>query len=127
MSIGSRLKDYLKERELTQDEFSTLCGVSKQTINNIIRNKTSPSGDVLERISAEYQDLNLNWLISGKGKMMNISRESASNPLMDFTKESLLELIKEKNSLNSSLKEMIDMQKETISYQREMIDNLSGK
>ena len=130
MTIGLRLREYLMERNLTQEEFSRLSGVSKQTINNVIKDKTAPSGEVLVKIAAEYNDLNLNWLVSGRGimfehgKSQNKNQEGLKNEVIEENYKELLEL---KNNIIVSQKETINALKETILSQKELIENIKKR
>lgn len=125
MSIGKRLREYLSERRLTQEEFSALCQVSKQTINNIVQDKTAPSGDVLVKIAKEYYDLNLNWLITGKGDMFNLLEELdevKSHQYNVANQSNYQVLINEKDKIITSQQETIEALKETISTQKQLLD-----
>lgn len=129
-SIGKRLREYLHIRKLTQEEFSQLTGISKQTTNNIAQDKTAPSGDVLVKISKEYKDINLNWLISGEGEMFKF-KEGTGTPISSdfnsFSKENLISLLHEKNKLVQAKEEIVETLKETIAYQRMLINNFTDK
>jgi transcriptional regulator with XRE-family HTH domain len=123
MSAGKRLKLYLIERNLSQEELSSLSGVSKQTISNIIKGKNAPSGEVIIKIAKEYPDLNLNWLMTGKGAMKN-SEDPEELPKVGSDEENLKVLLRLKENMNLSLKEHLKDLKETIKLQKEMIDLL---
>jgi transcriptional regulator with XRE-family HTH domain len=122
MSIGQRLKEYLITRRLTQEEFSSLCKINKQTISNIIKEKTAPSGEVLVKIASEYEDLNFNWLIKGKGSMLSNIEEMEEPGKVQFYATSLSNmqiLLNEKDKVISSQRETIDALKQVIdSYQK---------
>lgn len=123
MSAGKRLKLYLIERNLSQEEVASLSGISKQTISNIIKGKNAPSGEVLTKIANEYTDLNLNWLMTGKGKMMNTGSPEEL-PRTKPQEENMQALLKLKENIIESQKEHISDLKETIKLQKEIIANL---
>lgn len=66
--MKQRIKEYLKYKRITQNEFSASIGVSNAYIPSI-RNSIQP--DKLLRIQALYPDLNIEWLVTGKGAMLN--------------------------------------------------------
>lgn len=124
MTIGKRLREYISERNLSQEEFSALSKISKQTVNNIIQDRNAPSGDVLVKIAAEYKDLNLNWLVTGNGNKFNSQANTTNNSTIytdDLSRESLLILVTEKDKIISNQKEMIDSLKDSMDFQRQLI------
>lgn len=116
MSIGKRLKEYIAEKRLTQEEFSKLCQVNKQTISNIAVDKTAPSGEVLAKVAKAYRELNFNWLLTGDGPMFNgdleIYPDTAPN-----TRDALLNLrllLAEKDNVIAAQKDTIAALKEAL-------------
>ena len=65
-----RLLDYIKKRygDMSQRGFEEMCGISQGTIASI--RVKGPSVDVLMKISNTCPDLNMNWLIVGRGEMI---------------------------------------------------------
>ena len=59
---------------LSQNSFEDRCGIAHGTISSI--KVKGPSVDVLAKISSAYPELDLNWLVSGRGEML--VREEAS-------------------------------------------------
>jgi transcriptional regulator with XRE-family HTH domain len=134
MSIGKRLSKYLKTKRMTQDELATKGDISKQTVFNIVHDKTLPSGDVLTKIQNICTDLNLNWLISNIGDMLiktpnlkmpnitvqngvkkvTISHKGISNEFAEHLEETiagLLERLNEKERVIKAQEETINIQK----------------
>ncbi len=73
MSISDRFKMVMDREKLTAGAFAESIGVAQATISHILggRNKY-PSTDVIIRLSQRYPDINLDWLINGKGKMSSL-------------------------------------------------------
>ena len=64
--------------------FEESCGLTNGTIGSI--KVKGPSVDVLMKISYKNPDLNLNWLVAGKGPMLRTSLPSSSQiPLLPFS------------------------------------------
>lgn len=73
----ARLVKFFSEHlGMTQNSFEDSCGITHGTISSI--KVKGPSVDVLAKISSTYPQLNLNWLVSGGGKMLN--GESTPSP-----------------------------------------------
>ncbi len=123
--FGYRLELYLKSKNISQDELAILSGVTRQTINNIVNGKSSASSDLLIKMSKSYFDLNINWLLSGKGNMIyeNVKDEKY-DPRRGYTFESLLELLDSKDESIALLKLRIEDLEQTIGNQKEIIELL---
>jgi hypothetical protein len=68
MKVKERLKTYVKTRQMSERAFCLSIGVGCSYINSI---KVSIAPDKLERIAQVYLDLNLTWLMTGQGEMLN--------------------------------------------------------
>ena len=75
-SVKQRLILFLKYIEIGQAAFAEQIGVSKGYVNNISK---GIGADVLHRISAEYPELNTEWLIMGKGEMLKTTNIKIDN------------------------------------------------
>ncbi|MEA4916373.1 helix-turn-helix transcriptional regulator [Proteiniphilum sp.] len=67
MEFIERLKLFIKSKGLGQTKFEELVGFSRGYISKV---KTSIGADKLSNIVEVFPDLNLDWLITGKGKMI---------------------------------------------------------
>ena len=70
MKIIHRLKQYIELKSISLNAFDKSIKASNGYIGKIIKNDGSLGGDVIERISSVYTDLNLIWLINGTGEML---------------------------------------------------------
>ena len=72
MSIKDRFKMVMDREKLTAGAFAESIGVAQATISHILgpRNKY-PSTEVILRLHQRYNDINLEWLLTGKGNMSN--------------------------------------------------------
>ncbi|RGN37339.1 helix-turn-helix domain-containing protein [Bacteroides oleiciplenus] len=72
MSIKDRFKMIMERERLTAGAFAESIGVAQATISHILgpRNKY-PSTEVILRLHQRYNDINLEWLLTGEGEMSN--------------------------------------------------------
>lgn len=72
MSIKDRFKMIMDREKLTAGAFAESIGVAQATISHILgpRNKY-PSTEVILRLHQRYNDINLEWLLTGEGQMSN--------------------------------------------------------
>lgn len=66
---------------ITQNSFEDSCGITHGTISSI--KVKGPSVDVLAKISSAYPELDLNWLVTGKGKMVNTGEKNDEERKVD--------------------------------------------
>lgn len=72
------LKFSLEHLGLSQSAFEDSCGIAHGTISSI--KVKGPSVDVLAKISSAYPELDMNWLVSGRGKMLIRPQEDHPAP-----------------------------------------------
>jgi len=69
MSVKNRLKDFLKSEKIAVTTFEKSIGVSNGYVNSISK---SIGLDKLELIIEIYSNMNIEWLLTGKGSMLKI-------------------------------------------------------
>ena len=69
----------MDREKLTAGAFAESIGVAQATISHILgpRNKY-PSTEVILRLHQRYNDINLEWLLTGQGEMSNTPSDSDS-------------------------------------------------
>ena len=79
VTVRDRIKLFLRHLDIGQNNFEAKVGWS----NGYINNTKSISADKLNQVLNEYPQLNVNWLITGKGEMTNprIQPDSAEQNL----------------------------------------------
>ena len=70
------LKFSMEYLGLSQSAFEEACGIGHGTITSI--KVKGPSVDVLARISSTYPELDLNWLVTGRGEMLLTKTDTPS-------------------------------------------------
>lgn len=73
--MKQRIKEYLKYKGVKIIEFSATIGVSNAYISSI---RKSIQPDKLTRIQECYPDLNIEWLVTGRGNMLNTPQGNMS-------------------------------------------------
>jgi hypothetical protein len=68
-----RLKQFLDHKGIGVIDLALVLGYnSPQKLYRLFNTENaSPSVQIIEDISKKFEDLNLNWLFTGKGKMLN--------------------------------------------------------
>ena len=66
--VKERLIEYIESKRISKNRFEQICGLSTRYVSNISK---SIQPDKIERISLNFPDLNIGWLLTGKGTMLN--------------------------------------------------------
>lgn len=66
-NVKERLISFIEYKGLSKNKFEQICGFSKRYVSNI---SVSLQPDKIERISLNFPDLNIGWLLTGEGEMI---------------------------------------------------------
>lgn len=92
-TINERISIVRKAKNLKQSEFSVIVGVPRSTISEVENKKTKPSTDIIVGISNGFSDINIDWVLTGKGEMYKTEGNDAANETMDREAVKLLEML----------------------------------
>ena len=67
--MNTRLQQFLGAENISQSQFADSIGVARASISHILAGRNRPGFDFIESMAKRYPTLNLEWLITGKGKM----------------------------------------------------------
>jgi hypothetical protein len=84
-TINQRLKFLIESLGMSARAFSFTLGAPVSTTRNYLDKDTKPSSDYIERIVVHFENVNLNWLITGKGEpFLTDKLESGSTQTGNF-------------------------------------------
>lgn len=100
--MNQRILQFLAAENISQAQFADTIEVARATVSHVIAGRNKPGFDFIESISHHYPDLNIEWLITGKGKMYKsngvesiaatqspIQKNTSNDELFSFENESL--------------------------------------
>ena len=67
--MNRRLEQFLKAENITQAQFADVINVARASISHILSGRNKPGFEFIQNMAFHYPNLNLDWLITGKGKM----------------------------------------------------------
>lgn len=67
--MNRRLQQLMAAENISQSQFADSLGVARASISHILAGRNKPGFDFIESLSRNYPDVNLEWIITGKGKM----------------------------------------------------------
>ncbi|MDL2279047.1 helix-turn-helix domain-containing protein [Desulfovibrio sp. OttesenSCG-928-G11] len=88
-----RLKEFTDTTGKNQEDLARAAGVTPQAISGVMK-KSFPKADTLEGWAREL-DMNVNWLLTGRGEMFLSRAEDASGPAIRELCSELSELKEE--------------------------------
>ena len=77
-NMNRRLLQFLQAENITQTQLADTLSVARGSVSNILAGRNKPGYDFLERLILHYPNLNLEWLLSGKGKMYHDASEASA-------------------------------------------------
>jgi transcriptional regulator with XRE-family HTH domain len=119
-SLIERLSKYLDYKEDSFNKLASRIGVSNSYFSKMIRSKGSIGADIVEKILLYYDDLNSDWLITGRGEMLNRPENIKAPPgVSEGNKSLFFELIKEKEKRIDALERIITTKDKLLSKYEE--------
>lgn len=79
--MNRRLQQFLDAENITQAQFATRIHVAPASISHILAGRNKPGFDFIQSTMMAFPELNIEWLISGQGKMYKTSRQAEPDTL----------------------------------------------
>lgn len=77
-STGQRIKNLLYELKITEAELGRRIGMTRASINQMLKGEAKVSANLIMGIAKEFPDADFRWLLTGeKGEGQKISGENA--------------------------------------------------
>ena len=67
--MNKRLLQFLAAENISQAQFADTIHVARASVSHIIAGRNKPGFDFIESTALHYPSLNLEWLVTGRGKM----------------------------------------------------------
>lgn len=88
--FAERIKKILEHHTLTASLFADKIGVQRSSISHILSGRNKPSLDFILKITGEFPDVDIYWLLNGKGSFPKVIEEISKNapplPLSDASR-----------------------------------------
>ena len=82
MDINNRIRIFLKHKKITVQNFESSIGKT----NGYLAHTKSPTAGVISEIMSIYPDMNIEWLLTGKGEMLKNNSMVAAEPYITYGK-----------------------------------------
>ena len=91
----NRIKQIIDKENLSSTQFASEIGVQRSALSHVLSGRNNPSLDFMMKIKTRYPDINLDWLLLGKGKMTGTVEKKVTIPATETKKGSKEEESKE--------------------------------
>ncbi|PRY08966.1 DNA-binding XRE family transcriptional regulator [Pontibacter ummariensis] len=91
LTLGSRIKAFRKSKKLSGEELGAVIGVGRGQVSSIENDKSQPTLEGCIKLASSFPELDINWLLTGKGEML-VSQDLSNGdcwPLLQAEKEKL--------------------------------------
>jgi len=122
MKAIERLKQYIDFKGSNNSLFEKEIGMSNGYIGTQLKRKADLGEGVIVKILENCLDMNLEWLITGKGKMIKSNIENSPNEEFEVEKDKEIERLKDKISDLQTINELLtrtvaDLDKSKTNFQ----------
>ena len=105
--MKDRLRQFLAAENISQAQFADIINVVRASVSHVLAGRNNPSYDFIKAIMDNYPDLNIEWLILGKGKMYkdrtaNAEPPQSQAPKEDFSDDLLFPVFEEESSAETA-------------------------
>lgn len=116
MTVKERLIEYIKFKRISARKFSISIGVSPGYVNSISK---SIQPDKLSSITAQYPDLNPEWLLTGEGEMLKAETTNTGHPIIPSARDA--------DDRFDRLMKIVETQSKQMEVQSKQIEMLLNK
>lgn len=100
--MTERVNKILKYYKLTSSKLADKIGVQRSSISHVLSGRNKPSLDFIQKLLKAFPDINSDWIILGKGKMITEDEEENNlftNNIVKLSPEPVKEQTQEVPSL----------------------------
>ena len=87
----NRIKQIIDKEKLSPTQFASEIGVQRSALSHVLSGRNNPSLDFMMKIKTRYPEINLDWLLLGKGKMTGTTEKKVSVQSVATKKEPKIE------------------------------------
>ena len=100
--FSARLKQLLEHLGMASSAFAQSIDVNRSSISHLLSGRNKPSLDVIIKILEKYPEVNLYWLLNGKGEFLSNSKDAIPPPGDLIKTEDSITQITSANDVNPS-------------------------
>ncbi|MBQ5581942.1 MAG: helix-turn-helix transcriptional regulator [Bacteroidales bacterium] len=78
--MNRRLQQFLSAENISQSQLAEILGVARASVSHILSGRNKPGFDFILNMTNRFPALNIEWLISGKGRMYTTPTTTLYDP-----------------------------------------------
>jgi transcriptional regulator with XRE-family HTH domain len=121
MTIGQRFTYIRKFLDMNQHDFAESIGIKQTNVAKIETDKANPTVGLMNVVHKTYQ-INLNWLISGTGKMREDYVSAVVNEPQEPYGSEVNDLLRENNRLLKQRNEELERKIAELEAEKKAVD-----
>ena len=82
--MNLRLQQFLNAESLSQADFAESIGVARASVSHILAGRNKPGFDFILNLARRYPALNIDWFVTGRGKMYKTASDGAKTALPEL-------------------------------------------
>lgn len=86
--MNTRLKQFIAAENISQSQFADAIKVVRASVSHVLSGRNKPGYDFITAIMNAYPNLNMEWLMLGKGKMYRTHEQSALDTVTEKAADS---------------------------------------
>lgn len=90
MTVPERFYQFMEHMQLRPRWVEKACGISNGYLGKQRKNKGSFGSNILRRMEKQFPELNMTWLLSGEGAMLNIKYREVSSNFLTTVEENFI-------------------------------------
>lgn len=107
MTVPERFYQFMKQRQLRPRWVEQACGLSNGYLGKQRKNKGSFGGTILHKIEKQFPELNMTWLLSGEGFMLNTRYREVNSHFLTTVEENSISYAPIKSEMIQLLRKQV--------------------
>ncbi len=87
--MNRRLEQFLAAENISQAEFADTIQVARASVSHILAGRNKPGFSFIESMAFHYPTLNIDWILTGRGKMYKDQNSAVPAPIATQTAQPL--------------------------------------
>jgi transcriptional regulator with XRE-family HTH domain len=83
--MKQRIEQIMRHYNLTAAQFATEIGIQRSALSHIMSGRNKPSLDFVLKVKHRYSEINTDWLLLGKGKIIAVEQKNEQNGIVKNT------------------------------------------
>ncbi|WP_445385094.1 helix-turn-helix transcriptional regulator [Robiginitalea sp. IMCC44478] len=94
-AFKSRLEKIMSYYDLSATAFADAIGVQRSSISHLLSGRNKPSLDFVMKVIQQYPEVNLYWLLNGKGSFPALSEKQSTAKVSSIPEKEIVNSSKE--------------------------------